>query len=481
MENDINVKQFGAYTDGVHDDTIIINKAIKFLSKQNQGILKGAVNKISKINGTIYFCNNITYDFDRYELTGNGENTLIESGYYDSTDDSVKRNYDPNAQYSGSYFPSNRITNSKLLNATFSNCYMAIKGLCLNNRTKIENCNFKSTCQNSVDISYSWGIGFIKNNVHGMAYFHDFSDWTLILNNSFEGSQGEDEILLKIGHGSFSAKIESNGFHHSNKAIVLVNEINNTEICNNHFESFHYAIYQEGASGITKNIYIHNNWFYCSFNDAYGIYAESLQNSNIEFNWFREMVATFTKKVYLKGQNAVSTTIRETAGNSNFTTPVEGYDVSNGVIMEMYGGRYDNDAHPQREYWAGNFTSEKYIAKYNNRPNTIPLCSKSYSSNGRILTVTTFVDYSINYGVRQPVLFYLENTPSNKNQTIISGLIVGTNITILTNEQLDSEYNPITSAVTVSIINNEGKLAIVFDAGSSAQALGQPTGWVKAL
>ena len=100
---------------------------------------------------------------------------------------------------------------------------------------------------------------FTKNIIRKTAYFHDFADWTLIANNSFEGSYGDDEILLKIGHGSFSAKIQSNGFHHSNTAIELVNEINNTEICNNHFEGNEYCIKQVGGTARIRNIYIHNN------------------------------------------------------------------------------------------------------------------------------------------------------------------------------------------------------------------------------
>lgn len=479
INGEINVKQFGAYCDNTNDDTNLINNAIKVLAKNGGGILRGCPGTISKINGTIWLIDNITYQFDNYELYGIGTNTLFESGYYDSTDDALKRNYDPEAQYDGTYFPENRLNNMKLLNATISNCNIGIKALCLNQRCVIQGCKFSRNIQNfSVDISFSWGFKFLNNVVLKTASFTEFADWTLIESNSFEGAQGEDEKLLIVGKGSYSCKIMSNGFHHANKCIELCSTLRNTEISNNHFESFDYGIYQDVENVELINIYIHNNWFWSYKDTSVGIYARSLKNSLIEFNTFYDAQHAFASYVDIEGTEVYSNTIRDFSANNN-SNYNSNFNINNGTIIEFINGRNDNLAHPQIEYFTKDYTAEKYVAKYNNRTNTIPLCTLSHTNDGHILNVRTFVDYDDNYGVQQPVLFSIYDTPSSGVKTHLCGIVMGKTVTFFTNQQVNNNYEIQTSVITAETSNYNGKLAILFNAHNGY--LTQPTGIIKAL
>ena len=478
--NVLNIKQFGAKCDSITDDTTAINNAILVLAQNNGGTLIAPANTKSLINGTLYICDNIIYDFKNFELIGSGDNTLFDSGYYDPTTNTLKLNYDPNVDYDGSNYPSIFISNAQILNAKFSNCGTAIHGLRLNYRTKIEGCYFDKTIKNfSINVSFSWGISFIKNVVYQTALFERFADWTLIENNSFEGTNECNQTLLQIGHGSYSAKIVSNGFHHSHIAINLISVLNNCEISNNHFETFDIAIFQ-GESDIDNisNLFIHNNWFYAAKTGVIGIQCSSLINSKIELNKFNDTNFKFQYYIDLVGTNVFGNTIRH-FNNINEAQKNPLFNINNGTIIEYIAGRNDNEAHPQREYFTENYTAEKYVSLYNNRKNKIPMCNLNYSNNGHILNIQTFIPYDENLGVLQPVLFNILNHVNNGVKTNLCGIIMGKKVTLFTTEVLNNEYQPVEPNIDIQTANNDNKLEIVINAGT--RYLTEPTGFVKAL
>lgn len=477
--NEINLLQIGIHADGVTDDSTIINGAIKYLAKNNGGTIVGAKGKVSFINNTIYIIDNVYYNFDNYTLQGNSMNTIMISGYYDESDDSLKMNYDPNIEYNGTNFPENRISNTIIKGVTLKNANIGIKALCLNQNSIIEQCIFEKTLITSVDISFSWGCKFLSNLVYSQALFTNFADWTIIDGNSFEGSQGDNEIMLSVGKGSYSCRITSNGFHHTHIALELLDEIRDLEISNNHFESFDIAIYQgPDDDKVIHSINIHNNWFYAYKNNVIGIQANSLINSTIEMNTFRDNNYTFQYYVNLVGQNVFGNKIR-TYSNSLINNPNTLYNINNGTLLEYISGNNTSTSHPQIENFSGNYTFEKYIAKYNNISNQIPLCTISYDTTGHILYIDTFIDFDENNGVLQPVLFSILNTPSSGVRTKLCGIIMGNTMTYFTKEQVNTDGTPVSITLTEQLVNNNGKLRIVLNADQ--RYLSQPTGIIKAL
>ncbi len=73
IENEISVKQFGAYGDGVHDDTIVIQKCFDYAVSMANNIYRG---NVSFNIGQYLITNTIVVPINKININGNGSTIL---------------------------------------------------------------------------------------------------------------------------------------------------------------------------------------------------------------------------------------------------------------------------------------------------------------------------------------------------------------------------------------------------------------------
>ena len=442
----VNVKQFGAKTDGISDDTSYINNAIKYLARNNGGTLEGIKNTTSLIDNTIYLLDKITYLFTNYTLKGNGNNTIMITGKYDVDSNELIETYSMGEHFvesAGGYI------NVILDGAIITNAKYGIKGFGLCYNSIIQNCKFDNNItEYAIDSWYDWGLRIFNNKFNSPINLLNFIDWVVIDGNEFEGMIIQEKNYgIKLS-GSHSCKIVSNGFHNMQYGIIMANEIHNTEISNNHFEGNDSSIFNNGTNSIIQNVYIHNNWFFTTLNTDYAIDFKSLQNSKIEYNYYT------ANKIRING-GAIYSNIINYEDSILISSIPEKFDITNNTEFNYTCTNSQNGL--QNEKLTKNFTVENYIHKHD-FSKRFPLCTISYSGGGTVFNIKTFVEWDTDYGVRNPVI---ANVLLRQDRTYVTNvilLIAGKTVTTLSTSNITGEKNP-----NVSISStDDNKLQISF-------------------
>lgn len=184
----INIKDAGAVCDGVTDDTAVIQSII---TQANGGMVKIAFpyGSTVKIAGTLLVPGGVSIDLNHSIINGNGDastagtNTVFESAYWDTTDNTLKSNWSVPPESVGiiGLVPDLRITGGRIRFAgTVCKMYQMIYGSSITN-LRITACPFPMIIKDSFygtfegisvlspPASVKWPIGWqVESNIQAM-------------------------------------------------------------------------------------------------------------------------------------------------------------------------------------------------------------------------------------------------------------------------------------------------------------------------
>lgn len=392
----INVKEFGAYGDGKHDDTNAINMALSFFKDENKKII--FPEGVYLVQGDLLLYSNTEIDFNNATIKAAGT-TLIKNN--DLTGLSIGYGSLRNIKFNNGYFTSdnNSIIKIALIHADnvtannliFDNCmygnHVFDLGGCTN--IKIQNCHFKNvklrnpdTYVELIQIEYAAYNGMPYWNQDSIVYDALPSKNIEIANCTFEkGENGTHYPNAIGGHGVLSGQHENiyihgcrfNGWTY---AAIRPLRAKNITISNNYFETEDNegtlpAIYIESGSNISypfissENILIGNNIFISKaeskrrFIFIYGESSEKLHNriiinSNIYKGTYNinddSSGADFIQLDYVKNVN-ISNNIAENAKNFAYQqTYSEGVNFNNNKLNNCRTFRTASGNHIENNY-----------------------------------------------------------------------------------------------------------------------------------
>lgn len=252
-DNSINVKQVGAHGDGISDDTALFLSIFTNAPNNNIYIPTGTY----LITETVFIPSNTT-------ITGDGiSSSLLACPGFAKGDDVLKIYNSNNIDISNIYISGNIEVNTR------EKGYSAIDGIHLLDIWNASNINI-SKC------------GFINNVYTGIRAIGNCSDINITSTEFINVDCG----LIALGSGNINnLKIENSTFdgHKNSESISLfgTGTYTNIHIRNNIIKNKTkgHAIYS--ASGITKGIYITNNYL---LDDCVGIYLKNASDILIENN-----------------------------------------------------------------------------------------------------------------------------------------------------------------------------------------------------
>lgn len=432
--------------------------------------------------GSIYLVSRVHLKLLGVKLVGNGSNNIFESGWLDgmATASNVGE-YGTGHTGNGTHW----VDNALVYGAETDNCAMSARLHRFNYASTFKNCILRGS-QYSIWSTHGWGQRYEGNFVRSPMRLQDFVDWTTVEGNSFEFCKGN---ALIIGHpttesaygGSWTLRIINNGFHHTSgdageadagTAILLRMEVDNCEISGNHFESQKRHIV--GDIRRCEKIVIRNNHLAAQVAGVEAVTFVNLRNSRIEKNdWVVSGGGSFNYHVSLNTSNTFGNEIEVPYSTTSTAPDLSMYLLADTNRIKVCGG--SNNAsitQPYGEEWSGSgqYTIEKYRAKYRYSGGNIPFCT--HSLVGNTLTLDTFVDTDAR-GTFQPVMCNLRFHGSANTMEFI-GHVAGLTVAPIV---LRTRFGP-NSPPTVVASDSGGKLRLTFSGVPSDTVI---RGWVKEL
>ncbi len=480
-----NVRDYGADPTGITNSLSAFNSAIATVALAGGGeVVAKGIYKIS--GGAILLPSNVVLNLWGATLVGDGallpgdaptDKILIKAaamlagGLTDITPE-----YGTGTTGSGT----NYVSNASVRGGKFTNANCGILAQRFNWGCTIEHNWFDATLTNSYISEQSWGLKVHQNTIFAPAIMRDFVDWTEVTGNSFEGpgstTSSSSALTITSGGygGSYSAKIESNGFHHWATGIALTAETTNLSIKDNHFEDVRFHV--SGNALLQDKLDISQNWMKANLPVAgtvIPIVLLNAKNSKIGPNYFsRSGPSTFDAYVVMDTVNCFGNQVSvdyQPTGIADLTM----YRLNEGNLTVQYGGSNNPFlAQPSEERMSGvgAFTFEVYKRRYNLVSNRIPFCTVNYV--GSVVTIDTWIPVDA-YGLTSRVAF---NFVINGISTfVVAGDLIG--FTFITKVSFD-RFTPAIAGPTIVASANSGVLRFTISGASTG---GNITGWVKQL
>ena len=471
------VVAFGADPLGVINSVDAFNNAILHFALAGGGEITAT--GTFKISGSrsIYLPSNILLNLRGARLIGDGTNVLIKSGaIINGVLLDITGEYGTESTGSGTHY----VKNSSVIGGTLSNARCGILAHRFNWGCSIEHNWFSNTLSNSYISEQSWGIKVNQNTIFSPAIMRDFVDWTEVTGNSFEGPGQTASTVAALNittggfGGSYSAKIESNGFHHWSVGIAIDCETTNLTIKHNHFEDTKTHV--SGSSYNNYNLDISQNWMKANLDPAGSVVAMHLlnaKNSKLSPNFFeQDGQSQFEAYIVANTSDCWGNVIMLEYSPSS-AVDLAMYNVSDSNQLIQRGGSNDSSvAQPTEERMSGSgrYTTEQYKRRYHPVPNSIPYCHVAVAST--LMIVDTWVE-SDNYGTRNLLAFNF--TVQGVGHTyIVGGYILRLKITTVENAELISGG----AGLDIIVSNNGGKLRLTLHGATPLLVI---TGWVKEI
>ena len=476
MRDTINVRDFGADITGAGNSLDAFNKAISRVALFGGGEVV-AVGKFKISGGSILVpsCVHLNLRGATIDGDGKGTNTLIKSGAmvgFDLIDITVE--YGTGTTGSGVHY----VRDASITGGTLGNAGCGVMVHRFNWGCTIEHMFLGETLTNSYMSMQSWGLKVHQNTIFAPAIMKDFVDWTEVTGNSFEGPGSGTSSVAALtittgGYGgSYSAKIDGNGFHHWASCIAITAETTNLRINGNHFEDSKFHVSGNGLN--QYNIDISGNWMKANLaapGSVVPIVLLNSKNGKIGPNYFsKNGASTFDAYVVMETSDCFGNTVAidyQPSGNADLTM----YRLSEGNLTVQRGG--SNNAYlsqPSEEYMSGvgAFTFEKYKRRYNLVANTIPFCGVSYVGN--TVTIDTWIPVDA-YGLKSRVAFnFLLNGGVSY---LVAGDLIG--FTFISKVSFD-RFTPANAGPAVVASAANGVLRLTLTGVSPG---GNIAGWVK--
>ena len=439
-----------------------------------------------KILGTIYLVSRVVLEFHGVNLVGSGSNAVFETGWLNgaATQSNVGE-YGTGHTGNGTHYLQHCIVRG----VKVSNCEIGARLHRFNYGCLFENCDIAAT-EHSIFSTHGWSQQYKNNLFRQTMRLQDFVDWTIVEGNSFESifngpglEIGQDQAGGEVTYGgSWTLSIRNNGFHGCQVGILVRIQLENCLIQGNHFENGQNLteptprhIY--GPTSLTsRRIVIEHNHLAATLPGVIAVEFAALRDSVIGKNDFvTSWDGTFAKHVVLNTSGTFGNEVEVPFSPTNAAPGLAMYSLADTNILRVRGGSNNSTlTQPYSEEWSGSgqYTLEKYRAKYRRVSNQIPFCTVSSGANTVI--VDTFVDSPLPFGPTFPVLFSF-NAGGATDTHNITGFVIGTNVTLLGNRRLSGSAGVAT--ITASV--NAGKLRLTISSlDDSANGV---SGWVKEM
>lgn len=478
LNDEINVLDFGADPTGQRNSVTAFNNAIMFMTKRGGGQICAVGN--FRISGpdSILLPANIDLNLRGATLKGDGigTNILIKAGAVVNgllTD--ITREYGTENTGSGK----NYVNNSRIKGGKFTDAACAVLAHRFNWGCVIENNFFSDSLTNSYISEQSWGIKIHQNTIFSPAIMRDFVDWTEITGNSFEGpgisKKGIAALTIATGGfgGSYSARIESNGFHHWSIGISVTCETTNLSIKHNHFEDVNFHV--KGGSMNNYNMDISQNWMKANLSPPGRVTAIKLlnvKNSKLWPNYYsHDDFSKFDAYIVANTPDCWGNLL-EMDYSPKSESNLDLYQLSDCNQVIQRGGENNPElAQPTVEIMSGSgrYTVEQYKRRYHAIPNVIPFCTVQ-ANEGKII-IDTWVECTL-FGTSNLLAFnfFIEN---HEKKYLLGGHILGLKVAEIENIDVKSAKS---QKLAVALSERDGKLRITIDKIPDG---GRITGWVK--
>lgn len=478
LNDQVNVLDFGADPTGQHNSVTAFNNAIMFKAKRGGGQISAVGN--FKISGpdSILLPANIDLNLRGATLKGDGigTNILIKAGAVVNgllTD--ITKEYGTQNTGSGK----NYVNNSRIIGGKFTDAACAILAHRFNWGCVIENNFFSDTLTHSYISEQSWGIKIHQNTIFSPAIMRDFVDWTEITGNSFEGpgisKNGIAALTIATGGfgGSYSARIESNGFHHWSTAISVICETTNLSIKHNHFEDVSFHV--QGNTMNNYNMDISQNWMKANLFPPGRVTAIKLlnvKNSKLWPNYYStDDFSKFDAYIVANTSDCWGNLI-ELDYAPKTDANLKMYQLSDCNQLIQRGGSNNPElVQPTVEIMSGSgkYTVEQYKRRYHAIPNTIPFCNVQVNKSSII--IETWIDCG-SFGTPNLLVFnfLIDN---HEKKYLLGGHILGFKVVEIENMDVNAGTSP---KLSMALSNESGKLKITI---TNIPDDGKISGWIK--